>query len=248
MRLLGKTAIVTGGAAGLGRATAILFASEGAKVVIADISEEGGGLVAEEIRQAGGEAFAVPCDVRNEAQIERVVSMTIDRLGAIDILVNNAGVNARDDTISALSAEQWDLVYDVNIKGPFLFCRHVIPNMKSRHTGSIVNVSSVGAIFGSGGGHGYRSAKAGLLSLTRTLAIELAPDNVRVNCICPGGMYTPMRELAAKERPVMAAETIPLGRIADPMEIARCILFLASDDASYVTGATLIADGGRSVV
>ena len=249
MRLAEKTAIITGGAAGLGRATALLFAREGAQVSIADISVEAGAGLQSEIKQSGGAALAVPCDVSDEAQVEAAVAATLDEFGKIDILVNNAGVNATgDETIASLAPKEWDRVFSIQAKGAYLLCRHVIPSMKARGGGSIVNVSSNGALYGSDGGHAYRASKAALLSLTRTLAIELAGDNIRVNCLCPGAMDTPMRRQAAKARPVVSPSTVPLGRIADPLEIAYYILFLASDEASYVTGAVHIADGGRTAV
>lgn len=249
MRLKGKTAIVTGAALGLGEATARLFADEGAKVVALDINEASVQAVADDISARGGTAVARRCDVTVEEDVAAVVAATCNQFGSIDILVNNAGVNARFDTTpSTLPLEEWDTVYNVNARGPFLLCRNVIPVMQAGGGGSIVNVSSVGAIFGSGGGHAYRSSKAALLSLTRTLAMEFASDNIRVNSLCPGAMDTPMRHVAAKERAVTTPGSVPLGRIAEPAEIARCILFLASEDSSYVTGATLIADGGRAVV
>ena len=249
MRLAGKTAIVTGGASGLGRATALLFAKEGAQVAVADISVEGGAAVQAEITRSGGAALALSCDVGEEAQVTQAVEATLDRFGKIDILVNNAGVNAlSDETVASLPVEQWDRAFRINALGPYLFCRHVVPTMKAQGQGSIVTVSSNGAIYGSNGGHASRASKAALFSLTRTLAIELADDNIRVNCLCPGAMDTPMRRLAADTRPVVSPSTIPLGRIADPQEIAYFILFLASDEASYVTGAVHVADGGRTAV
>jgi NAD(P)-dependent dehydrogenase (short-subunit alcohol dehydrogenase family) len=248
MRLAGKTAIVTGGASGLGRATALLFAKEGAQVAIADISVDGGAVQAQ-ITQSGGSALAVSCDVSDESQVRQAVEATLERFGKIDILINNAGVNAlRDETIASLPLSEWDRAFSINALGPYLFCRHVIPSMKAQRQGSIVNVSSNGALYGSNGGHASRASKAALFSLTRTLAIELADDNIRVNCLCPGAMDTPLRQVAAKTRPVVSSTTVPLGRIADPREIAYFILFLASDEASYVTGAVHVADGGRTAV
>ena len=249
MRLAGKTAIITGGASGLGRATALLFAKEGAQVAIADVSVDGAAAVQAEITQSGGAALAVSCDVSDQAQVKQAVDATLDRFGKIDILVNNAGVNAlSDETVDSLPLEEWDRAFSINALGPYLFCRHVIPSMKAQRQGSIVNVSSNGAIYGSNGGHASRASKAALFSLTRTLAIELADDNVRVNCLCPGAMDTPLRRLAAETRSVVSPTTIPLGRVADPQEIAYFILFLASDEASYVTGAVHVADGGRTAV
>lgn len=248
MRLAGKCAVITGGADGLGRATAQLFAKEGAAVVIADVSGEGASRAADQIRDAGGNAMGVNCDVTDEGQIQDAVRAAIDRFERIDVLVNNAGVNARgDQTYSTVTVEEWDRVHAVNARGPFLCCKHVLPHMQSQRRGSIVTVSSVGALYGSDGGHAYRASKSALLSLTRTLAMEVAPDNIRVNCVCPGPMDTPMRRWAAEERPVMTPADIPLGRIADPMEVANCLLFLASDEASYVTGITFVVDGGREV-
>ena len=249
MRLEGKTAIITGGASGLGKATALMFAKERADVVIVDISADDGARLAAEIEQSGGAALAIACDVSDETQVERAVTATLSRFGKIDILVNNAGVNAvGDETITSLRCAEWNRVFNVNAKGVFLCCQYAIPAMKAQKQGSIVNVASNGALYGTDGGHAYRASKAALFSLTRTLAVELASNNIRVNCLCPGAMDTPMRQLAAKTRPVVSPSTVPLGRIADPVEIASFILFLASDEASYVTGAIHIADGGRTAV
>lgn len=249
MRLKEKTAIITGGAAGLGKTTALLFAGEGAEVAIVDISVDDGAQAADEIERSGGAAFAIGCDVADGTQVEHAIAATLNRFGKIDILVNNAGVNAvGDETIASMQSAEWDHVFNVNAKGVFLCCKYAIPAMKARQRGSIVNVASNGALYGADGGHAYRASKAALFSLTRTLAIELAGYNIRVNCLCPGAMDTPMRQLAAKTRPVVSPATVPLGRIADPLEIASFILFLSSDEASYVTGAVHIADGGRTAV
>ena len=249
MRLKGKTAIITGGAAGLGKATALLFARECAEVAILDISADKGAHLAAEIERSGGAALAIGCDVGDETQVEHAITATLRRFGKIDILVNNAGVNAEgDETITSLRPAEWNRVFNVNAKGVFLCCQYAMPAMKAQKQGSIVNVASNGALYGTDGGHAYRASKAALLSLTRTLAIELASYNIRVNCLCPGAMDTPMRRLAAKTRPVVSPSTVPLGRIADPLEIASFVLFLASDEASYVTGAVHIADGGRTAV
>lgn len=249
MRLKGKTAIITGGAAGLGKATALLFARERAEVAIVDISSDDGAHVAGEIEQAGGAAFAIACDVSDEAKVEQAIAATLNRFGKIDILVNNAGVNAvGDETIASLQSAEWNHVFNVNAKGVFLCCKYAVAAMKAQRRGSIVNVASNGALYGADGGHAYRASKAALLSLTRTLAIELASYNIRVNCLCPGAMDTPMRRLAARTRPVVSPDTVPLGRIADPLEIANFILFLASDETSYVTGSVHIADGGRTAL
>jgi NAD(P)-dependent dehydrogenase (short-subunit alcohol dehydrogenase family) len=245
MRLEGKTALITGGGSGLGEATAILFANEGAEVIIADIVDEDGKYVEEKITGSGKTAMFVHCNVTDAAQVENAVKQGVDRFGTIDILVSNAGVNAVNDSLPHLELEEWDRVFNVNAKAHFLCCRHVVPAMKEQKYGSIVIVSSNGALYGAGGGYASRSSKGALLTLTRLLAIELASSNVRVNCVCPGAMDTPMRHEAAKIRPVVSPSTVPLGRIADPMEVAYCILFLASDEASYVTGTTLVADGGR---
>jgi NAD(P)-dependent dehydrogenase (short-subunit alcohol dehydrogenase family) len=179
--------------------------------------------------------------------VNHLIEIALGEFGRLDILVSNAGVNASgDSTIATVTSEEWERVFAVNAKGAFLCAQAAVPAMVAQREGSIVLVSSNGALYGSEGGHAYRASKAALLSLARTLAIELAPSNVRVNAICPGAMDTPMRREAAKFRPVVSPESVPLGRIADPEEVANCILFLASGEASYVTGTVFVADGGRT--
>jgi len=249
-RLTDKVVIVTGGGAGLGKACSELMAQEGAAVAVVDIAPGMAASTAAAIEASGGTALALECDVRDAESVRRTVALVAEWRGGIDALINNAGVNARnDETVASVQMDQWELVFDVNAKGTFLFAQAVVPHLLAQgRGGSIVNIASVGAIYGSGGGHAYRASKSALLSLTRTMAMELASRQIRVNCLCPGAMDTPMRHMAAKEREVITAGTVPLGRIASPLEIARCVLFLVSDDASYVTGAILVADGGRAVV
>jgi len=249
MRLKDKVTLITGGGQGLGESTSILFAKEGSKVIIFDISEEAGKRLEAKIAELGKEAIFIKCDVSDELQVENSIKKVTDKYGRVDILVSNAGSNGKDDTLADLKMEEWDRVFNINAKAHFLCCRYIVPLMKEQNQGSIIIVSSNGALYGQGGsGYAYRAAKGGLMSMTRLMSIELAQYNIRVNCLSPGAMDTPMRQRAAKIRPVVSPNTIPLGRIADPMEVANCVLFLASDESSYVTGHTLVVDGGRVVV
>jgi 3-oxoacyl-[acyl-carrier protein] reductase len=245
-QLQDKTALVTGAAVGLGRAIALLFAAAGARLVLLDLDEAGVQAVASEVAN-GVPVVPVACDVSSESSVKQAVAQALNEFQQIDVVVNNAGVHLRNDTTAlSLGEVEWERAFDVHAKGPFFVTRAVIPHMQERKVGSIVNVSSIGALYGSGGGHAYRASKAALLSLTRTLAIELAPYGIRVNALLPGAMMTPMREFAALERKVLQPEDVPLGRISDPQEVAQCALFLASDASSFVTGAFLVADGGQT--
>jgi len=255
MRLKDKVALITGGGSGIGRATATLFAAEGARVTVADIRESVAQEVVEEITAAGGEAAATAGDVSNSGDAERMVRAAVEAYGKLDVLVNSAGLAERNALgPGATHEEVWDRVIDVNLKGTYLVSWHAAPEMKRAGGGSIVNLASiiglVGHLKGWGGmGAGfnaYAPSKGGVVNFTRNLAIDLASDNIRVNCICPGYIRTPLTQPLTDD-----AEAVrflegrhPMGRLGRPEEIAYAALFLASDESSFVTGAPLIADGG----
>ena len=229
-RLRGKVAIVTGAGSGIGRATAILLAKEGAKVVVCDIDRERGERTAKEILEMGGDAFFVEADVSKSKDVANLIRRTIEKYGRLDILVNNAGVESLA-SIFDITEEEWDRVLGVNLKGPFLCSKYAVPEMIKSGGGVIVNVSSVLGIVGSKGELAYCASKGGVIALTRAMALELADHNIRVNCICPGSVKTPMRERVmsrmSREERRMAELSIPMKRVAEPEEIARAILFLS---------------------
>ena len=243
MRLAGKVAVVSGAARGMGAAQAKLFAAEGAKVVIGDVLEEEGREVEAAINKSGGEGVFVSLDVTSESDWRSAVSTAVERFGKIDILVNNAGIalwGVLDDTTN----EDWDRVMDVNIKGVFLGVKAVIPEMRKAGAGSIVNTGSVSALIGHHSVQpAYNASKGAVTSFTKSAAVQCAKDGIRVNAVHPGTTDTPMNASRAggRRRP---PSLIPLGRIADPMEIAYGVLYLASDEASFVTGTALVIDGG----
>ncbi|GAA3441567.1 SDR family NAD(P)-dependent oxidoreductase [Planomonospora venezuelensis] len=245
--LPGKVAIVTGAASGIGRATALLFAREGAAVVAADIDGPGASAVAAEIEAAGGRAAGVRADVAAEPDCERVVRTAVESFGGLHVLFNNAGI-IRRTTVLDLTAEEWDRVMAVNVRSVFLMCRHAIPAMTGG--GSIVNTGSGWGLKGGGSAVSYCASKAAVVNLTRALAIDHARDGIRVNSVNPGDTDTPMlREEArqlSEDWAAFAADAAdrPMGRAGTPDEIARAVLFLASDAASYVTGTALVVDGG----
>jgi 3-oxoacyl-[acyl-carrier protein] reductase len=242
-RLDGKTAIITGAAAGIGEATARLFAEEGAKVVACDVVMEPLEAVVESIRAGGGEAIAVKCDVSNEDEVKAMVQATRDAYGKIHILINNAGIT-RDTLTPRMKAEDWDLVIDVNLKGTFLCSKHVLSKMEKG--GKIVNTASI-STRGNVGQANYSASKMGVIGLTRTHALEYARRKVCVNCVAPGAVATPMlAQVPEKMREAMISR-IPLGEPIPPIEIARAHLFLASDESGFITGQTLFVDGGMSV-
>ena len=245
--MLDRVAVVTGGAGDIGAAQARLFARERARVVVIDIAEESGHAVAAEIAAGGGSALFAALDVSSESDWETAVRISVDRFGCIDVLVNNAGVY-QTEPVEHVDASTWDRVMAVNARGAFLGTRSVVPVMRRSGGGSIVNVASTTALVGSHRGGPYGASKAALLSLTRHTAIQHASDGIRANALVPGPVETGMiaGNLASEEGRATSVARVPLGRLAEPSEIANAALYLASDDSSYVTGSELVVDGGLS--
>ncbi len=249
-RLEDKVALITGAGNGMGRAAALLFASEGARIVVADAVEEGGALTVDSVRDAGGDATFVQVDVSEADQVSSMVDAAMKRYGALHVLYNNAGIFPADDAgVTDTPEATWDRVMDVNLKGVWLGCRFGVPAMLDSGGGSIVNVSSLVALMGSATPQvAYTTSKGGVLALTRELAIEYSRRGIRANALCPGPIETPLlAELLddpewARRRLVH----IPMGRPGRAEEVARAALFLASDDSSFMTGASLVVDGGIS--
>lgn len=246
MRLEGKVAIITGGARGQGAAEARMFAREGAKVVFGDILDDDGRKVEAEINEAGGEATYVTLDVTDEDSWNSAVQTAVSNYGKVDILVNNAGIvswNAGDDA----SVEEWDSVMDVNAKGVFLGTRAVIPEMRKAGGGSIINISSISGMVGQENIHpGYNASKGAVRILTKSTAVQNAKDGIRCNSIHPGPIKTEMtrRGWEDPDRLALTEQRTPLGRYAEPDEIAYGVLFLASDESSFMTGSEMVIDGG----
>jgi NAD(P)-dependent dehydrogenase (short-subunit alcohol dehydrogenase family) len=251
MQLSGKVAAITGGASGIGRASALLFAREGATVVLADVNVEAGRRVADDIIQSGGRAFFESTDVIRAADCQRLVARAIREFGQIDILFNNAGI-IRRATVLDLSEDDWDRVMAVNVKSIYLLSREVIPHMQRSGGGTIINTASGWGLAGGAKAAVYCASKGAVVLLTKAkaMAIDYGPQKIRVNCICPGDTDTGMlREEALQLGEQMSrflAESAkrPLGRVGTPEEIAQAALYLASDASSFVTGTALIVDGG----
>jgi len=246
MRLEGKVAIISGGARGMGAAEAKLFAREGAKVIICDVLENEGRQTEAEINEVGGDAVFVKLDVTSQDEWENAVNTAIERFGKLDILVNNAGIIVQS-TIEDMTVELWDKVMDVNAKGVFLGTKTAIPHMKEAGGGSIVNISSISGIVGQDNVNaGYNASKGAVRIFTKAAAVQYAKENIRVNSIHPGPIATPMTAegRADPERVALTLDRTPLGRYGEPEEVANAVLFLASDEASYVTGSEIVVDGG----
>jgi NAD(P)-dependent dehydrogenase (short-subunit alcohol dehydrogenase family) len=247
-KLQDKVAIITGAASGIGLASARVFAEEGAAVVIADLDAEQGTAAAQEITDNGGRALFVQTDVSQEHQVEALIQRTLDHFGDLDIMFNNAGMEELYH-IHELSTESWQRQIDVNLKGTFLGCKHAIRHFLKKGRGVILNTSSIGGILPTPQRPAYNSAKAGVILLTKNIALEYGKRNIRANVICPGIVYTKMTALL-RERPdleELARKLSALHRVARPEEIARAALFLVCDDASFITGISLIVDGGMSL-
>lgn len=251
-RLDGRSAIVTGGASGQGRAASMLFASVGAMVLVCDWDEAGAKATVSAIEQAGGIAAAIRADVSDEEDVRAMIAAATDRFGQLDVLFNNAGVGFSSRSRFAMTSvvdtpsEDWDAILAINLKGVALGCKHALPVMARQGSGVIINNASINGLVAMPGADAYTAAKGGVIALTRVLAADWGPHGIRVNCICPGGVDTPMIADIIRDSGGSQAlsQGAPLGRIAKPEEIASVALFLASDASSYVTGAILPVDGG----
>lgn len=243
-----KVALVTGGASGIGAATAKIFAEKGANVVVSDIDEAGGRATVEHIRNAGGSAIFRRCDVANPEQVQQLINAAVGTYGHIDAAFNNAGIEGDVATTPNCSIANFDLNIDVNLKGVFLCMKYQIAQFLKQGTpGAIVNTASVAGLVGAKGVPAYVAAKHGVIGLTKTAAIEFAQKNIRVNAVCPGGIRTRMLERLINEKPWLEKQMLklqPIGRLGDPREVGRVVVFLCSDDASFVTGHAMPVDGG----
>ena len=246
-RLDGKVAFISGGARGMGAEEARLFAQQGAKVAIGDIIEEDGRKVEAEINEAGGECLFVRLDVTSEANWQDAIAATVSRFGALHILVNNAGIGGVGGLVEDTSVEEWELVMDINGKGVFLGTKAAIPEMQKAGGGSIINISSqLGIVATDNSSPQYHASKGAVRILTKSTAIQFAPDGIRANSVHPGPVNTAMTERRREDPEAFALmrSRIPLGRFAEPIEIANAVLYLASDESSFVTGSEVVVDGG----
>jgi NAD(P)-dependent dehydrogenase (short-subunit alcohol dehydrogenase family) len=246
-RLDGKVAIITGAGAGMGRAAAILFAKEGAKVVVACRTVEAGEETVKMIKEAGGEAKFVKADVSKADDVKNMVKKTVDTYGKLDVIYNNAAILGRAAFTENITEEEWDKIMAINLKGVWLGMKYAIPEMLKNGKGSIINTASQCGERGTRNLGAYSASKGGVLALTRVTAMELAKKNIRVNALNPGIIATPMALTLPKEEQEGFAAIIPQGRLGRPEEIAYAALFLASDESSHVTGHALVVDGGLEV-
>jgi cyclopentanol dehydrogenase len=246
MRLENKVALISGGARGMGAAEAILFASEGAKVVIGDVLEDEGRQTEAQINESGGECLFVRLDVTSESNWQYAITTTVARFGKLDILVNNAGIFPLG-TVEDTSEELWDRVMAINAKGVFLGTKHTIPEMRKAGGGSIINISSIAGLIGSRGAAAYGASKGAVRIFTKSTAIQYAAEGIRANSVHPGIIETPMSIptiLTTEEQREIQIDRTPLGRIGTADDVASGVLFLASDESSFMTGSELVIDGG----
>ena len=246
-RLDGKVAFISGGARGMGAEEARLFAQQGAKVAIGDILEDDGRAVEAEINEGGGDCLFVHLDVTSEANWQDAIAATVSRFGALHILVNNAGIGGVGGLVEDTPVEDWELVMDINAKGVFLGTKAAIPEMQAAGGGSIINISSqLGIVATDNTSPMYHASKGAVRILTKSTAIQFAPDGIRANSVHPGPVNTAMTERRREDPEAFAVmrSRIPLGRFAEPIEIANAVLYLASDESGYVTGSEVVVDGG----
>jgi NAD(P)-dependent dehydrogenase (short-subunit alcohol dehydrogenase family) len=249
MRLEGKVALITGGTSGIGSATAVRLSGEGAAVAITGRNAERGEQVVQDMVENGGEALFIRSDVRNAEDCRQAVEQTLERFGKIDVLFNNAGV-FHPKSVPDCTEEEWDETIDSSLKGAFLMSKYALPSMIERGSGSIIHTSSGWGILGGDKAAAYCAAKGGLIVMAKAMAIDHGPDGIRVNCVCPGDVLTPMLPDDAEKRGMswddyaVGAADRPLGRVGTAEDIANAVLYLASDESSFVTGEALVVDGG----
>jgi NAD(P)-dependent dehydrogenase (short-subunit alcohol dehydrogenase family) len=242
-----RVALVTGGSAGIGRATALAFARQGARVVVSDVADAGGEETVRQIREAGGDAVYVHADVADPGQVEALISQTLDAFDRLDFAFNNAGIEGEQATTAECSEENWDRVMGINLKGAWLCMRYQIPAMLRQGGGAIVNCSSVAGLVGFPAIPAYTASKHGLIGLTRTAALDYATQGIRVNAVCPGVIRTEMIDRFTRGDPAAEAQMVqlqPMNRMGTPEEVADAVVWLCSDAASFVTGQALAVDGG----
>ncbi|MCX9088641.1 MAG: 3-oxoacyl-ACP reductase FabG [Candidatus Methanoperedens sp.] len=242
MRLENKVVIITGAGSGIGKETALLFAKEGAKVVVADVNEKGGEETVAEIKR-NGDGFFFKLDVSNREQSKQMAKTVLEKYGKIDVLINNAGI-VQDAFVSKMTEQQWDKVIDINLKGVFNCIQAVVDIMMNQGSGVIINTSSIVGLNGNVGQVNYSATKAGLIGMTKTLAKELGKKGIRVNAVAPGFIATPMTAAVPEKILEMMTEKTPLRRLGKPEDIANAYLYLASDESNFVNGAVLSVDGG----
>ena len=252
--LEGKSALVTGGASGIGRATALAFAREGARVVVADILEEAAQSTVTEIEAMGGQALAIACDVTDDDAVKAMIAATVDAFGSLDCAFNNAGiapyqVNAGGQKIADVAPEAWRRLIDVNLTGVWLCLRHEVAQMRAQGSGGvIINTASILGLVGSATSSAYVAAKHGVVGLTKTAAADHAEDNIRVNAVCPGYIETPMTEETMRRRGGRILARVPMARMGKAGEIAEAVVWLCSPKASFVTGVSWAVDGGYTAI
>jgi NAD(P)-dependent dehydrogenase (short-subunit alcohol dehydrogenase family) len=250
-RFAGKVAFITGGASGIGRAAALAFAGEGAGVAVADVSEQGSQETARLVREQGGKALAVRCDVTRADEVRAALARTVEAFGRLDFAFNNAGIEPRKPAPTADYEEaEWERIIDVNLRGVFLCMKHEIPLILRQGGGAIVNTSSGAGVIGIKGSPAYTAAKHGVIGLTKAAALDYAAQNVRINAVCPGYIDTPMMGRFTGGTPEGRAKVIaeePAGRMGKPEEIAAAVLWLCSDGAAFMVGHAMVVDGGQTV-
>ncbi len=251
-KLDGKVALITGAGSGIGRASALLFAREGARVVVADFAPQGGHETVQIIKEAGGQAVFVEVNVSRSPDVQRMVQSALDAYGRLDIVFNNAGIQGKFIMTADLGEDAWNSIIATNLTGAFLGSKYAIQAMLKQGGGVIINTASTAGLIGLPGMPAYSASKAGIIQLTKVMALEYADKNIRVNCICPGGIVTPLSQITADPATLRPEDFPPyrhvkaIRRFGDPEEVAKTALYLASDDSSFVTGTVSVVDGGMS--
>ena len=246
-RFTGKVALLTGAASGIGRATAVAFAAEGARVAILDRTEDALHETADTVRNAGGEVLTLACDVSRPEEVEAAVARTVERFGRLDIAFNNAGVENKAAPVAEIELEEWDRILDINLRGTFVCMKHELAQMVRQGSGVVINTSSGAGIRGVAGGAAYAASKHAIIGLTKSAALDYAKSNIRVNAVLPGNIETPMMDRFTGGDIQKAIDLEPVGRLGKPEEIADAVLWMTADLGAFVTGASISVDGGWSL-